>query len=288
MKRYKPIVIIGAPRSGTNMLRDVLCNLDGIGTWPCDEINYIWRHGNVRIETDEFTPEMATPVIKKYVQQQIDKLAAKKQLNFIVEKTCANSLRVGFVEQIIPDAHFIYVVRNGMDVIASANLRWKAKLDIPYLLRKVRYVPLTDLPYYSFRYFWNRLYRLFSGEKRLAYWGPQLNDMKKLLEKHSLNEICAIQWQRCIQNSERDFENIDHSRISKISYEKFVNDPVTELSKILIDIGIEANPEKIKSSVSRVSNKSIGKWENQLNPEDIRSIGVHINQTMEKLGYASV
>ena len=42
----QPVVIIGAARSGTNMLRDVLVKLPGVGTWPCDEINYIWRHGN--------------------------------------------------------------------------------------------------------------------------------------------------------------------------------------------------------------------------------------------------
>ena len=54
MSNHKPIIIIGAPRSGTNMLRDVLCNLDGVGSWPCDEINYIWRHGNVKNPSDEF------------------------------------------------------------------------------------------------------------------------------------------------------------------------------------------------------------------------------------------
>ena len=37
----KPVVIIGAPRSGTNMLRDVLCDWPGVVTWPCDEINLI-------------------------------------------------------------------------------------------------------------------------------------------------------------------------------------------------------------------------------------------------------
>ena len=32
---------------GHNMLRDVLTKLPGVATWPCDEINYIWRHGTV-------------------------------------------------------------------------------------------------------------------------------------------------------------------------------------------------------------------------------------------------
>ena len=43
---WSPLVIVGAPRTGTNLLRDLLTQLPGYGTWPCDEINYIWRHGN--------------------------------------------------------------------------------------------------------------------------------------------------------------------------------------------------------------------------------------------------
>ena len=46
MSTDRDVVIIGAPRSGTNMLRDVLTSLPGFATWPCDEINLIWRHGN--------------------------------------------------------------------------------------------------------------------------------------------------------------------------------------------------------------------------------------------------
>ena len=56
-KLEPPLVIIGAARSGTNMLRDLLSSLEPFATWPCDEINYIWRHGNREFETEEFTPE---------------------------------------------------------------------------------------------------------------------------------------------------------------------------------------------------------------------------------------
>ena len=72
---YQPLIIIGAPRSGTNMLRDLLTELPGVGTWPCDEINYIWRHGNVQYPSDEFIPHMATPRIRKYIRKQFDRSA---------------------------------------------------------------------------------------------------------------------------------------------------------------------------------------------------------------------
>ena len=149
---YSSVIIVGAPRSGTNMLRDMLIELSGAGTWPCDEINYIWRHGNVKYPSDEFTPEMATTKVQEYIQRQFQKISEVADLGIVIEKTCANSLRVGFVNKAIPDAKYIFIVRDGMDAVGSAIKRWKASLDIPYILQKARYVPPTDLPYYASRY----------------------------------------------------------------------------------------------------------------------------------------
>ena len=74
MKDYKKLIIIGAPRSGTNMLRDLLCSIDGVGTWPCDEINYIWRHGNLKENTDEFKSHHASEKAISYINKKFDKL----------------------------------------------------------------------------------------------------------------------------------------------------------------------------------------------------------------------
>ena len=64
MKSRSDVVIIGAPRSGTNMLRDILSTFEGVATWPCDEINYIWRHGNMSYPSDEIPRELANPKTK--------------------------------------------------------------------------------------------------------------------------------------------------------------------------------------------------------------------------------
>ena len=136
MKSFKsqlanpPVIIIGAGRSGTNMLRDLLAQLPQFSTWPCDEINYIWRHGNRGFATDEFAREMADDKTARYIRKQFQKFAAKHPGTSVVEKTCANSLRCGFIHQIFPEARFIHIMRDGRDVAASAALRWNAKLDI--------------------------------------------------------------------------------------------------------------------------------------------------------------
>ena len=55
-----------------------------------------------------------------YIRKRFDSLANRQKLDFVVEKTCANSLRVDFIEQVVPEAQFLFIYRNGLDVVASA------------------------------------------------------------------------------------------------------------------------------------------------------------------------
>lgn len=281
-----PLLIIGAPRSGTNMLRDVLTAIPGLATWPCDEINYIWRHGNVRHPSDEFTTEMARPEVCRYIRRQFDWVASKYRGRMVVEKTCANSLRVGFVGQVVPEAKYIFIRRDGLDAVSSTMKRWKAELDIPYLMRKARFVPLGDLPYYTSRYFLNRLYRLVSREERLAFWGPKLNDMDALLERNPLEVVCALQWKKCVERSMEDFSEMSSGRMIEMGYEDFVRNPEEELKRILGFLGQKAEEELIKKAVKDVSAASIGKGRAELDDERMKRILPHIQDTQQKLGYA--
>ncbi|WP_339754380.1 sulfotransferase [uncultured Marinobacter sp.] len=282
---YQPLVIIGAPRSGTNMLRDVLCSFDRISTWPCDEINYIWRHGNVRYPSDEIPTSQATPGVRSYIRRQFAKLARSQDCDFVVEKTCANSLRVPFVDAVVPEAKYVFIYRDGIDATGSAKLRWTAKLDIPYLLEKVRFVPKTDLPYYGLRYFWARVYRLISREKRLAFWGPALDGMESVLQNHTLNEVCALQWQRCVDNAEKAFSDMPADKVVRVRYEDFVRQPVEELSRIFGFIGKEVEPEKIAKAVEGVSPRSLGKGRKALGEQEVANLEALVGETLKRYDY---
>ncbi|WP_404297329.1 sulfotransferase family protein [Halomonas sp.] len=282
---YQPVVIIGAPRSGTNMLRDVLCKFEGVATWPCDEINYLWRHGNVRHSSDEIPAERATPAVKAYMQKQFQWVAEHYRAHTVVEKTCANSLRVPFVDRAVPDARYVYIYRDGLDTTGSAKLRWQAKLDIPYLLEKVRFVPLTDLPYYGTRYLWSRVYRLFSRDKRLAFWGPALDDMPEILDKHSLNDVCALQWQRCVENAEAAFAEISPERLVRVCYEDFVREPEAQLKRLLTFLSLDVPEEEVRHAVAGVSSRSVGKGRASLEEGEVEHLESLIGETLERYGY---
>ncbi|MBK4730631.1 sulfotransferase [Oxynema sp. CENA135] len=285
IKGYQPVIIIGAGRSGTNMLRDTLAQLPGFGTWPCDEINYIWRHGNTRKVNDEFSPELATPRAKKFIQTKFNELAKAQNISYVVEKTCANSLRVGFINKVFPNAKFIWIIRDGRDVVASAQKRWTASLDIPYILRKARFVPMADIPYYAYKYLGSRVYRFLSSERRLAFWGPKFNDMDEALKQYSLPEVCAMQWQRCVEKADMEFSQLESERVLYLRYEDFVYNPATELVKIRNFLQVDISEELSTKIVQDISKTNVGKWQDDLDESILKLIYPIIEDTLRKHGY---
>jgi len=279
------IIIIGAPRSGTNMLRDVLTYFDGFSTWPCDEINYIWRHGNVFYSSDEIPVERATERVRHYINKKFDSARTKYNADVLVEKTCASSLRVPFVDSIIPGAKYIFIYRDGIDATGSAKVRWTAELDISYILDKVRFVPVLDLPYYAVRYLWSRIYRFFSHENRLSFWGPELDNMQDILKEHSLNEVCALQWQQCVDKADAAFFKMPKDKVIRVRYEDFVRHPKQELARILRFIGKEIDETKISESIENVSSSSLGKGRKALGKAEVENLEKLVGETLKRHGY---
>jgi hypothetical protein len=203
----------------------------------------------------------------------------------IVEKTCANSLRIGFVDEILPEAKFVFLVRDGRDVVASALKRWQAPLDLPYLYKKARYVPISDFPYYASRYFGNRVFRLFSRERRLATWGPRFEGIRACLQTRTLPEVCALQWRRCADRAEEDLAQMDTTRVQRVRYEDFVTDPAIELKKIARFLDVEVSEEEVLRLVAPVQKTSIGKWRKELAAETLQQIEPLLAATLERYGY---
>ena len=68
------IVIIGAARSGTKILRDVLAQASGAGSVPYD-IGFVWRYGNERVPHDVLDPATVTPRISRFVRRYVERYA---------------------------------------------------------------------------------------------------------------------------------------------------------------------------------------------------------------------
>ncbi|EAQ03072.1 hypothetical protein OB2597_13048 [Pseudooceanicola batsensis HTCC2597] len=274
---FTPVVIIGAGRSGTNALRDALTALPEFLTWPCDEINPIWRHGNLDHPNDEIPPEKATPGVRRYIRNAFARIWRQQgRAPFVVEKTCANSLRVPFVDRVLPEARYIHIRRDGYDVVASAQKRWRGEFELPrlpYFLAKARYAPASDLPRYALSALRHRIAVRMGRRDHLGTWGPRFAG----IEDHAgapLEEIVARQWAACVGRSRAAFAEMPEGKVLDLAYEDFVQDPAPTLERITAWLGAPARSEEIATAAATVRRGSVGKGRalGGSLPPDIRTI----------------
>lgn len=263
---FTPLIILGAPRSGTNALRDALTALPGLATWPCDEINPIWRHGNLCVSHDALEAEHARPAVRRFIRRAFERIWAEQgEPTFLVEKTCANTLRVPFVEAVLPEARYLHITRDGVDVVASAARRWQGKLEmpgLPYYLAKIRYAPPGDLPCYGLSFLRARAALALGREKRLSVWGPKWPGMAAL-ENPSLEELCARQWVACVTAADTGLGQIAPERTHAVAYESFVQNPAETLFGILSFLGHKVPDAAVQTAARGVTAGSVGKGRSQ-------------------------
>jgi hypothetical protein len=259
LSSYQSIFLIGAARSGTKMLRDVIAWHPDVDRVPYD-INFIWRLGNETIPDDELEPENLTPRISSRIQNKLVKFHQGN--GFLIEKTVSNCLRIPFVDAIFPDAKYIFLVRDGCDVVESVYRQWIAPPDWSYLLEKARSFPFMDAPGYALKYLLNLMQKRNSHIHKT--WGPRYQGIDDDVVSKDLFEVCAIQWSRCVEKAYSSLKKIESSRTIVIRYEDFVSQPIQWLEAISAFLGIDVLPYLGSSLISRVSSGNIGKGENQL------------------------
>ncbi len=265
------------------MLRDVLTNLPGFGTWPCDEINFVWKHGNMNYKYDDLPVEAVTDETVLFVQQQFNKIALKTDSTYVVEKTCANSMRVGYVDAIIPRARYIFLLREGCDAVMSAIERWERPVaDLSYFLNKARFVAPGDMWQVILRATRNRLYGYLQPDARpRRTWGPMSGELDQYVnEGRPLTEICALQWTQCVEGALAEFGRMDSSRWITVGYERFVNEPEVEIRRILEMMSAEIDPSEIAQACGKVHSTSVGKSKMMADTEQLNQIEALVEPTM--------
>jgi len=188
MELYKPILIIGAARSGTTMMGNIISKHPDVAYWV--EPNYIWKYKNARLHTDMIPKDYATKEIKNFIISRFIKFTELYNKKRFAEKTPANSLRLPFVREILPNCKIIHIIRDGRDVALSARKMWmnvkkNSRLNIysnsnrnkhssrykKLILKfgKLKQISISDLSYYIPRIYNDFLVIL--GLKDYYIWG---------------------------------------------------------------------------------------------------------------------
>lgn len=276
------VVVIGAARSGTKMLRDALATATGAGKVPYD-IGYVWRVGNESRPDDLLEPAAVAERSRRFIRRFVDGYGGGRP-PAVIEKTVGNALRVPAVAATLPDAVYIHLVRDGVDVVESTRRQWTAPTDLRYLAGKARHFPLRLAPRYGTKYLRSLAGRRSSADGRVGTWGPRYAGIDADLREHDLLTVCARQWRHALTRARRDFDRLGLP-VVEVRYEALVGDPATELARIAEFTGLPAAPARVRAAGAAITPDRQGSGRRGLGRDELVRIETEIGDLLAELGY---
>jgi len=278
-----PIIILGAARSGTKMLREML-KLHPLVAGPLYEKERIWCYGNrdkmdASIQVKDLTPE-----IKKYIQKHFLTESKKNGRKRIVDKSVANTLRLDFVREIFPNSPIVHIVRDGRDATCSIRDRWKRPADFRYILKN-RAFPVEEIPFFLKRQIKWYIEKIKSRKKHVNWWGPKFDDIDTLVDNYSMIEVCSLQWMRCTEAALLSLEKLDHDSYIQIKYEDIIFNPIKIMEEICEFLNLPIYSSLRAEFKQYIQSSSLGRWKNDLSQKELKLIMPHIRDTLIKLSY---
>jgi hypothetical protein len=286
-----PIIVIGAARSGTKMLRAALASTPELAAFRFD-INYIWKYRNYEMPHDELTVEDLTVRIYRFIRARFRKLLMKSNSRRVLEKTVSNSLRVEFVRAVFPACKIIHIYRDGRDVAADARLCWQSSMFSDRiqtksdLCHKIMGFPLSAAWPYLLNYVSVNTSRFFSKNRHVKSWGPRFKGIDDAIGKYSLLEVCGLQWKRSVEVSMDQLASLKYGYdYINVRYEDLVQSPVQELRKMADFLHIEDFALIEQYAQKNITTSYVGLWKKSLSSEELKALLPHIDRELHIVGY---
>jgi hypothetical protein len=251
----EPIILMGAPRSGTSLLAEVLGSHPDVAL--AREPRLVWRYRNDD-RSDQLRPEHATPEVIAHIHDSFGALLAEQRATRLVEKTPANAVRPAFVDAVFPDARYVHIVRDGWAAVPSISSFWERRgtgLDRRQL-RKLRRRISEAHPTQFRHYVTEAVRRVSSGiTTQTPLYGPRLAGLQPIVEELGRMEAAALQWQTCVAQVATFGRGLADGRYREIRLESLCTDTIAEL---------------LECSGLRVADEVLRRFEELYRPDDAR------------------
>ena len=279
----RPVILLGAARSGTKLLRAILGAHSRLAAVPYD-INYVWLLGNHRLGHDELEPTDLNDKTAGFIRGFVDRFRGDDPNTRVVEKTVSNTLRVPFVDAVFPEARYVVLLRDGRDVAASAREQWQARPAGASIATKLKTFPVQHAWRYGLDYLVTYAASFLPGRRALRSWGPRYRGIDTDLATRTVLEVCALQWCRCVEATAEGLKGVATERVHHVRYEELVQSPLAVTSGILAFLGTPADPAVEDFCRTRVSGTNVGKWRRQLTADEERRVAAIVEPVMARAG----
>ena len=217
----RPVFIVSAPRSGSTLLFETLAcapvfnGFGGEAHWLIEDLDAL-RPGAPGVDSNRLVAAQATPGISAAIRR-----AAAARLRgpdgtmptdgaLLLEKTPKNALRIPFLQQVFPDARFIFLWREPCGNLSSIMEAWRSGGWITY-----RSLPGWDGP-----------------------WSLLLPPHWQLLRGAPLASIAAWQWRQANEIALDDLQRLPRDRWLAVGHHDFVARPAATVERLCRFIGV--------------------------------------------------
>jgi hypothetical protein len=277
----EPIIIIGAPRSGTTLLADLIEAHPDVTV--VREPRLVWRYGNDD-RSDELRAEHATPKVIDHIDANFAAALAAGGTSRLAEKTPANALRPRFVDAVFPDALYVHITRNGWGAVPSLRSFWQnrgAGLDRKQL-RKVRR-RLREASPAQLRHYASELLRRARGGRgrRAPLYGPRLAGLQQIVDELGHLEAAAIQWRTCVEQTASFGRGLPEDRYRELQLE---NLDALAVAGMLDFCGLCPSPE-VAERFTALYDADTARRRAGLDDDERARIGPYVEPMNSWLGY---
>lgn len=277
----RPIVVLGAPRSGTTLIANVLSSHPDCAL--AKEPRLVWRFGN-DAKSDQLRPEDATPRVIEHARRKLAAIVADGQAERLVEKSPSNSVRPAFVATILPEARFVHVTRNGWAAVPSMRSFWDRRgtgfdqRQRAKTVRRLREAAPSQLPHYAAE-FARRFVRRPGGHVPL--YGPRLAGLREIVDEQGVLVASALQWRTCVEQSATFGRRLDPDRYLEIRLEELTPTVIEQLAAFCE----LADPTELLRHFEAVHDPGLATGRQALDPAQVAAVAPYIEPANVLLGY---
>jgi len=285
MESSRPVIILGAARSGTKFLRDTLAASRSLAKTPYD-LNFIWRTDNESYRSDDLPVDLCSEATAGKIRSGLQHAAGIRagDQRRLLEKTVSNTLRVGFVARVFPNADFVHIIRDGRDVVASSVLQWTKPADFRYLAKKLRTFPLRNYRY-ALWFVANRL-KLRAKSDAPAIWGVRYPDIDADASELPVPVICGRQWVASVAGVQQAREEDPTLRIRSVRYEDLIRS-ADELVSLVRWLGLPDEQTILDRYSATIRAGSRRNWQDVVSEDQVEAVLGEIGPMLASLGYTS-
>ncbi|MHC4414907.1 MAG: sulfotransferase [Planctomycetota bacterium] len=283
----EPIVVAGVGRSGMNVLGEIIARHGPLAT--AAEPRLIWKHGNDR-KSDMLRPEDARPKVIAYIRSKLAQLVRDQGQERLVDVTPGNSVRLGFVDRVLPGCRFVHLVREGVDnvlsmrrfyAVASRRIRglpgpsYKTARE-SYLLRRIREIKLRQLPYAGMEFVRHVAPDFMLPLTGRPTLGVRLPGMLAMRQEMTLLEICFWQWRTANELACQYGRRLPPERYMQCQLEELSLDTLKSILRFC-----DLDPEAMDAEFfeKRFDTKRIGPAKDDVDPEELRRLEEWVEPT---------